>query len=240
MIYKEIEKEEKSVKNTSKRGLLLQSTKAEFTLRCCQELPTERWRSLHISPLISSSLLAGDCLWEPDMLLLPSHTWKPTLAEWSMCYGWPLDDSGREEERFRHSWMLSECAGSVSYDCRQSYWLDTNSICYSKNKVPILSIYLSSNFKQHLLYCWRCGKQHIDVWLFRMCVDTASMKGNWMVAVHIEDKYNFSSRFRTFTARNWSCRYWCKVFHTSFIVLVEDWAEGSSTGHWVNYCTFIH
>ena len=31
------------------------------------------------------------------------------------------------------------------------------------------------------------------------------------------------------------------VFHTSiFIVLVEDWAEGSSTGHWVNYCTFIH
>lgn len=46
------------------------------------------------------------------------------------------------------------------------------------------------------------GKQHIDIWLFRMCVDTASMKGNRMVAVHIEDMYYFSSRFRTFTARN--------------------------------------
>ena len=121
-------------------------------------MPTERWKSLHISPPISSSLLTGGCLWEPDMLLLPSHPWKPTLAEWTMCHRWPLDDSGGEAERSRRSWMLSECTGTVSYDCRQSYWLNTNSICYSKSRVLILSIFLSSNFKQHLLYCWRCGE----------------------------------------------------------------------------------
>ena len=101
----------------------------------------------------SYSLLVGDCLREADRLFLPSHPGKSTLQGGARSVA-PQNDLGGEGERFRHKLDAVRM-------CRNCYlWLQVKLLAgtltasaTARIKIPILSIFLSSSFKQHLLYC---------------------------------------------------------------------------------------